>query len=121
MLAIYRALASLALDEFGDVVTGASFMGGTQASPNKLRLTLADGSYVDVWLTEDGDYAYHWEQRRHSGRLYRWDNAPHHPGLSTFPAHFHNGEEEIVAESHLSAQPDEALREVLTFVQRQLA
>ena len=76
MLRLYQALTQLALQEFGVIVSGTSFIGGTPANPNKLRLLLVDGSFVDIWLSSDGDYAYHWEHRRQSGRIYRWDNAP---------------------------------------------
>ncbi len=120
MLVTYQALARLALDEFKDIVTGTTFVGGTPASPNKLRLRFADGSFLDVWLSADRDYAYHWEQRRQRGRLYRWDNAPHHPRVSTFPDHFHDGDESTIIESHLSPTPEAALRQVLEFVRRQL-
>ena len=120
MLVTYRALARLALDEFKDIVTGTTFVGGTPASPNKLRLMLTDGSFLDIWLSTDGDYAYHWEQRRQCGRLYRWDNAPHHPHVGTFPAHFHDGDETTIVESHLSLAPEAALRQVLDFVRQRL-
>jgi len=120
VLVTYRALARLALDEFKDIVTGTTFVGGTPASPNKLRLTLTDGSFLDIWLSTDGDYAYHWEQRRQRGRLYRWDNAPHHPHVGTFPAHFHDGDETTIVESHLSPAPEAALRQVLDFVRQRL-
>jgi Family of unknown function (DUF6516) len=117
---IYQALARLAQNEFGDIVTRASYVGGTPASPNKLRLMLTDDSFLDIWLSAEGDYAYHWEQRRQRGRSYRWDNAPHHPHVGTFPAHLHNGDEHTLAESHLSATPEIALRDVLAFIRRNL-
>jgi len=120
MLITYLALAHLARTEFQDVVTDTALVGGTPTSPNKLRLMLTDGSFLDVWLSVDGDYAYHWEQRRQRGRLYRWDNAPHHPRVSTFPAHFHDGDEATVVESHLSATPEVALRQVLGLIRRRL-
>jgi hypothetical protein len=120
VLEIYRTLAQLAQDQFSDICTQSAFVGGTSASPNKLRLTLTDSSFLDIWLSSDGDYAYHWEQRRQSGRMYRWDNAPHHPHLTTFPAHFHNGDEPTVVESHLNPTPEVALSEILTFVRQQL-
>lgn len=120
MLVTYQALARRALDEFKDVVTRTTFVGGTPVSPNKLRLTLIDGSSLDVWLSVDGDYAYHWEQRRQRGRLYRWDNAPHHPRVGTFPDHFHDGDESTIVESYLDSTPEAALRQVLGFVRRQL-
>lgn len=64
MLVVYQALARLALHEFKDIVTKTTLVGGTPASPNKLRLTLIDGSFLDIWLSTNGDYYYHWEQRR---------------------------------------------------------
>ena len=121
MLGTYQALARLALDEFEDIVTGTVFVGGTSASPNKLRLNLTDGSFLDIWLSADKDYAYHWEQRRQSGRLYRWDNAPHHRHVGTFPAHFHDGDENTIIESHLSSVPEVALRQILSFVRQRLS
>jgi hypothetical protein len=120
VLSIYQSLARLAQNEFGDIVARASYVGGTPASPNKLRLILTDDSFLDIWLSADGDYAYHWEQRRQRGRLYRWDNAPHHPHVGTFPAHLHDGDEHTLAESHLSTVPETALRDVLTFIRRNL-
>jgi len=121
MLALYQALGQLARSEFGSLVTDTSFIGGTAASPDKLRLRLTDHSFVDIWLSGDGDYAYHWEQRRQSGRMYRWDNAPHHPHLATFPHHFHDGEENNVTVSHLDPAPEKALRDILNFIQQRLA
>lgn len=120
MLATYQRLVSLALREFPDVVSQTSFIGGTAASPNKLRITLKDGSFVEVWLSADGDYAYHWEQRRQRGRLFRWDNAPHHPHVGTFPDHFHDGDEATIRESHLASDSVTALRFVLVFVRNEL-
>ena len=121
MLGVYQSLVRIALVEFGDIVAGASYVGGTPASPNKLRLTFTDGSFLDVWLSADGDYAYHWEQRRQRGRLYRWDNAPHHPHISTFPDHMHDGDELAIAESHLSNTSETALRYVLDFIRQHLS
>jgi hypothetical protein len=44
------------------------------------------------------------------------DNAPHHPHIDTYPAHFHYGDETSVQESNLSNIPEAALRQVLQFV-----
>ncbi len=55
MLATYQKLITLAHREFADVVSQTSFIGGTAASPNKLRIALKDGSFVEVWLSTDGD------------------------------------------------------------------
>jgi hypothetical protein len=51
MLATYPALGHLALSEFKDVVIGSVLLGGPSSSPNKLRLLLADDSFLDIWLT----------------------------------------------------------------------
>jgi hypothetical protein len=116
MLATYQALAHIALDEFKDVVVDSTLLGGTPSSPNKLRLLLVDSSFIDVWLTADGDYSYHWERRRQRGRMYRWDNAPHHPNADTFPDHLHDGDESSISESSLGGDIGAALRQVLDFV-----
>ena len=120
MLDTYHSLANLVLAEFSDIVANSQMIGGTPANPNKLRLTLKDGSYLDIWLSEDNDYAYHWEHRRQSGRIYRWDNAPHHPEAATFPNHFHDGDETVVKSSELSLDSQLGLREVLDFIRQRL-
>ena len=46
---------------------------------------VAPGSVIDVTT-----YSYHWTDA-HGNLIYRWDNAPHHPGMSGFPHHYHAG------------------------------
>jgi hypothetical protein len=120
VLEIYKSLAQLASTEFNDLVIKNTFIGGTPANPNKLRLTLTDGSFLDVCLSADGDYSYHWERRRQRGKMYRWDNAPHHPRVFTFPHHKHDGDEATIVESRLSSSSETALRQVLEFVRQHL-
>ncbi len=59
----------------------------------KLKVILRDGSllyireYVDI---EERNYSYHWQTA--DGRLIiRWDNAPHHKNIQTYPHHKHIG------------------------------
>ncbi|MBK5191588.1 MAG: hypothetical protein JJE19_08905, partial [Methanosarcinales archaeon] len=59
------------------------------------------------------DYSYHWEHRAQRGLVHRWDNAPDHPELQTFPKHFHNGSDKNVKESELDEDPGVAIRVVL--------
>jgi hypothetical protein len=91
---------------------------------NTLRIVLHDGSFVDIWysLKLVGRYSYHWERRALDGTIYRHDNAPHQrwESLSTWPSHFHNGNESNVIGSHLSREPEIALREFLGFVREHL-
>ena len=121
MLAIYQTLVVLVNSEFDEVITKTKYVGGTLASPDKLRLFITDGSFLDIWLSTDGDYSYHWERRGQTGEIYRWDNAPHHAHISTFPDHFHNGDTQTVIKSNLNHSPQLALRQILTFVQQKVS
>jgi len=121
--AIFVALQTLALTEFGDVVGNAIIMTLLTGDPLKLRLNIADGSLLDVFLSVSGRYSYHWERRlTPKGDLYRHDNAPHNRWryVSTFPKHFHDGSENNVVESHINPQPESALREMLVFIRQKL-
>jgi hypothetical protein len=40
--------------------------------------------------------------------------------VATFPKHFHDGSEDRIVESRLSEEPEQALREFLTFVRAKL-
>lgn len=92
-------------------------MGGTVLKPRVLRLNMFDRSYLDVRFAADG-YAFHWERRALDGLLYRWDDAPHHREVTTFPHHFHSGSESHVVDSALPTDSDEsALRYVLSFIE----
>lgn len=60
------------------------------------RLRFYDGSLLEFVeaLIEHGvvlvktDYAYHYQNARHQ-LIFRYDNAPHHPEISTHPHHKH--------------------------------
>ena len=114
-----KGLREIAHVEFGDIVVDAFV-----PDINKLRIVLSDGSLVDVWfsLKLRGRYSYHWERRAIDGTVYRHDNAPHRrwQSAATFPHHFHDGSEDHIVESHLSKEPEQALREFLTFAQDKL-
>jgi len=118
---IYSKLEAIAEKEFGDIVKSTDFIGGKASAPNKLRLYLIDHSFLDIWLSENGDYSYHWEHRAQRGLIHRWDNAPDHPELYTFPKHFHNGSDKDVKESELDEDYEKAIRDVLGFIRRKLA
>lgn len=69
----------------------------------RYRIKLIDESLIEITeriLEERGElkttkYRYHWQTG--SGKLIkRWDNAPHHPEIDTFPHHLHDGSEENV-------------------------
>ncbi len=118
MLDLYQRIADIAKKSFNDLVTRADFLGGTAANPDKVRISIIDGSFLDIWLSEEGDYSYHWERRRQSGEIFRWDNAPHHPQIKTYPDHFHKYNEQNVISSKLSSNCDVATRKVLEFIRK---
>lgn len=59
-----------------------------------MRLVLQSKDVVEVfvYLIREGgvvrlrDYSLHW-QRRDGVLIQRWDTAPHHPEVATFPSH----------------------------------
>ncbi len=59
----------------------------------KIRVVLKDNSilfireYVDK---EERNYSYHWQDSE-GNLIVRWDNAPHHKNLRTYPHHKHKG------------------------------
>jgi hypothetical protein len=123
ILDIYNALATIALNEFTDVVVSAQVLALPTGDPLKLRLDIVDGSLLDVFISTSGRYSYHWERRLiAAGDIYRHDNAPHDVwrGVPTFPKHFHDGSEHAVVASQISDLPNEALQEFLSFVRRKL-
>ena len=70
----------------------------------RLRAKLADGSELQMFerfhLVDDGTvavgkYSFHW-QKADGALLRRWDNAPHHSEIPSFPHHIHDGDEDHV-------------------------
>ena len=88
----------IAQGDFSDIVTSVQFIHHHRASlPEKLRLHLRDGTFIDLWVNPSGNrYSFHWEHRAKRGLIHRYDNAPDFPGLATAPKHFHNGSESRV-------------------------
>jgi len=115
---LYKKLSRIALEKFGDIVVEAEIISLPSGVPAKLRLNLADDSFVDVWLS-GSRYSYHWQR---GGSIFRHDNAPHPrwKHVRTFPKHFHRMREESVEESHLSDSPEDALTEFLSFIRREM-
>ncbi len=53
MPSIYDTLASLAREEFGDLVTDSRLIYRRATVPLKLRLFVCDGTVIDIWLSPD--------------------------------------------------------------------
>lgn len=85
----------------------------------RIRLRFSDESLLEiseaiVLLGEELhrlSYRYHYQTPR-TGLIFRYDNAPHYPEVSTFPDHKHT-EDNVVASSRPSIE--KVLQEVQTF------
>jgi len=58
ILTTYEALRIIALSEFADVVVKAQIVTLPTGDPLKLRLDIADGSLLDVFVSAGGRYSY---------------------------------------------------------------
>jgi hypothetical protein len=119
----YEFLRETVLSEYADLVVRGDLLRLPSGEVLKLRLYLADESFVEVNVSATGRYSYHWE-RRLTGRsdIYRFDNAPHSrwQAVATYPNHFHNGAEDQVESSEISSEPMEAIRQVCAFIRAKL-
>ncbi len=89
----------------------------------RVRAHLVDGSEVkfmerfrhqaDTIVIEK--YSFHW-QRADGSLIRRWDNAPHHPEIASFPTHIHDGDE-----NHVLAHEAVDVFEVLGRIEMDLA
>ena len=88
----------------------------------RYKLTMIDGSLLELserlvemettlTITK---YRHHW-QNQHAQIIKRWDNAPHHRHLATFPDHVHDGAENNVLE-HQAASGLEILRNIISIM-----
>lgn len=77
----------------------------------RIRLTLFNGSFIDIHQNSNGRYSYHWEC---DGEFYRFNNAPHFDEIETAPHHLHSKQE--VLPSKVRGVTEEDVRTVLKFV-----
>jgi hypothetical protein len=83
------------IEEYSNIITTyavSDFRKYGTATSLVAQVNFIDGSmlYIKDYLFLDGKrkYSYHWQDE--SGNLIlRWDNAPHHEKISTFPHHRH--------------------------------
>jgi hypothetical protein len=87
---------------------------------NVVRVIFKDSSYCDIWysLKLKGRYSIHYERRHIDDKIFRFDNIPHRKwkDVKTFPAHFHNGREDVVKESPFYELNENSLRYFLNLV-----
>lgn len=86
-----RELESLEKSRIAAKYEILDFKGGEDFYFLKLKVKLIDGSvlYVREYVSEeDYIYSFHWQDNEGKLRI-RWDNAPHHKTIKTFPHHKH--------------------------------
>ena len=117
ILQVYQRQLEEAKQKFGDSVIEGEIRYTESKEPLKLRLSIVDGSIVDVFYSSRGKYSYHWDRRIINGTIYRHDNAPHKRWreIKTFPKHFHQETEYVAKESYISTDPLLAIEEFLEF------
>jgi len=120
MIETYRLLAKLAKTTYEDIISETKIIQKRSVASGKLRIIFKDSSFLDIWLSVSGKYSYHWEQRAQRGRILRYDNAPFHPEVPTHPKHLHDGSEQNVKGSDISADPKAALKSILDIVRKTL-
>ena len=110
-----RSLAELARSEFPSLLKE-----GPVLLPDRLRLLLVDGSFLDVRYPALNKYSFQWQAKN---RFVRINTAEHHPNLPTFPRHIHLDERTVAADTltKLENSPEENLRSVLSWVRSELA
>ncbi|AEA46526.1 toxin-antitoxin system TumE family protein [Archaeoglobus veneficus] len=86
---------------------------GTESGFIRFVVEFIDNSELHVFEHVDRnlrktDYSYHWQDKDRK-LLLRWDNAPHHPEIETFPHHLHRGNKVEPAEELTFA---EALKKI---------
>lgn len=113
-----ESLGRIAEVEFAAIVVQTDMMSA------KLRVLLTDASYVDVWASRKlvGRFGFHWERRHLDGRIYRYDNFPDATwgDISTFPFHFHDGDQNTVVAAPFALTLEQGFREFMAFVQQRI-
>lgn len=104
--------------QYEDIVVDIKIVG--MGTARKTRVMFKDGSYLDIWFSDSGRYSFNWERRHLDGKVFRFDNAPHHPEVKTFPHHLHKGTEEEIAESWIDPRPEYGVFDVLDFLRAEI-
>ena len=97
------AISSYEIEEFRSSKSGRYF---------KINITFKDQSSLSAreFASEvERNYSFHWMDK-YNNLIIRWDNAPYHQGISTYPHHKHKNNE--IKESY-----EIALEEVVQYIE----
>lgn len=82
----------------------------------KLKIVFTNQSVLFAREYMDGlerNYAFHW-QDKDNNLIMRWDNAPHHHQITTFPHHKHTWDQSIIESTEIT------LQDVMEAIQKRL-
>ena len=112
----------LIINEFENIIEAKQML--TQRQDNRImelrvRLTLINKTILEiteifVFDLNKRKYSFQWMEENFDLKI-RWDNAPHHRHISTFPHHKHILQEENVQES---GEP--TIEEILGIIQKEI-
>ena len=92
-------------------VANCPYVLSTQDLVTKTRIQLDKGYFLDLFYNETlSKYSY--TLILSDQRIVGWDNAPHHPGLTSFPHHFH-AEDGAIQPSSFIGNPEQDIEQVV--------
>jgi len=105
-------------EDFADIITNFELFEASSRYDEKkfkYKIDLIDGSNLRIYERWRGRslerYGYYWLDESNT-EIIGWDNAPHHPEISTYPHHKHLG-----AEHKTTSSNERKLEDVLKVIQ----
>ncbi|MBI2333689.1 MAG: hypothetical protein HYU84_16315 [Chloroflexi bacterium] len=110
-IAVLRNLAS-------EIIAEIELLAASNPNLIRLRADLFNSDKLHISEAWDEEtlirYAYYWLKQNDELRI-GWDNAPHHPEVSTHPHHKH-----VSTQENLQVSEETSLEDVLRFIKKKL-
>jgi hypothetical protein len=110
-IALLRNLAS-------EVIAEIELLAASNPNLIRLRADLINSDKLHISEAWDEEtlirYAYYWLKQNDELRI-GWDNAPHHPEVSTHPHHKH-----MATQENIQSSEETSLEDVLRFIKKKL-
>jgi len=110
-IALLRNLAS-------DIIAEIELLAASNPNLIRLRADLINSDKLHISEAWDEEtlirYAYYWLKQNDELRI-GWDNAPHHPEVSTHPHHKH-----VSTREDIQVSEETSLEDVLRFIKKRL-
>ena len=112
----------LIINEFHEIIEERQII--TQRQDNRImelriRLTMIDKSILEIteifiFDLNKRKYSFQWMEENYDLKI-RWDNAPHHRQISTFPHHKH-----ILREDNVKESEEPTVEEILEIIRKEI-